>query len=418
MSTIIIWATIFLWSKISAPPPSLSMSRPRVHETHARSLSVGTQDSGSSETLLGKPRDATPAETQSSTGQHSILSLPLHVALVAIQFLLLIAWHQEWEHRIVFSVDREPLVAQLVKGILTTFITLYSAVLVFVTQSLALRHDLHTKQLLTATHDNAVAWSGLGSAVVRLWQQRAIPASSMGVLSALTYLAGISVLHTAFPGVAAPQSLVVNQSVPISTQSLPTFDLSGVNETNRQGFLEAAGQYAAGSLPFFSFLSPSNTLGLHGATLYDVLEPNTGAGSVRVSATGFNISCGYIPGTAFNATALSLNVSGTEYGLGNSESGLISTVSLSYKTTGAATYIISPPFPSPAVFYTTIPVLDSNNDTAPWMNLNFSSIPTIQAFRCSLGLVEQTVLVDSQSRNFTSFASESPPIEKQTSTCF
>ncbi|KAJ7614487.1 hypothetical protein FB45DRAFT_1110242 [Roridomyces roridus] len=370
------------------------MNRPPVlDETQARASTVDTQDSGSSETPLGKPR-----------GSSSVF--------------LLVVWHQQWEHRIVFSVDQELRVARLVKGILTAFITLYSALLVFVTQSLALHRDLLRRQLLTATHDNALAWSGLGSAVVRLWQQRAIPASSMGVLSALTYLAGISVLHTAFPGVAAPESLVVNQSMSISTQSLPAFNLSGLDEDNRQNFLyaddfifsgdttrsiftrNAAGQYAAASLAFFPFLTPGNSLGLHEATLYDVLEPNTGTGSVRVNATGFNISCGYLPHNAFNSNWQAVDVGGTEYWLGEADCD---------KPT--STHIT---FPSPAIFYTSIPVLDSNNSTAPWFKLN--QVPTIQIqiFRCSLTLVEQTVLVDSQLRNLTSFPSDMPQ-KKQTS---
>ncbi|KAJ7613435.1 hypothetical protein FB45DRAFT_1008948 [Roridomyces roridus] len=393
------------------------MNRPPVlDETQARAFTFDTQDYGSSETLQDKPRE--PAEIQYSR-QRKTLSLYLHVALVAIQVFLLVVWHKEWEHRIVFSVDHELPVAQLVKGILTTFITLYSALLVFVTQALALRCDLHRRQLLTATHDNAVAWSGLGSAIVRLWEQRAIPTSPTGVLTALTYLAGISVLHTAFPGVAAPESIVVNQSMPVSTQSLPAFNLSGVDEDNREDFLygdsfihlgEAAGNYAGGSLSFLPFLTPSNALGLHEATLYDLLEPNTGTGSVRVNATGFNISCGYIPDTAFNPTAQSVDVGGVEYYLGDADIDVITTVAWTAATNSSQRPLA---FPSRAVFYTSISVFDSSNNTAPWINLTHGH-PTVQVFRCSLGLVEQTVLVNSQSHNFTSFASETP-IEKQTS---
>ncbi|KAJ7613431.1 hypothetical protein FB45DRAFT_1065030 [Roridomyces roridus] len=387
------------------------MNWPRVLDsTYAHSVVVDTQVSGSGEPLLGKPWD--PQEGKSSSSrQRSILSFSLHVTLVAIQLVLLVVWHQEWEHQIVFSLDQELRVARLVKGILTTFITLYSALLVFVTQSLALGRDLHKMQLLTATHDNAAAWSGLGSAVVRLWQQRAVPASPIGVLTALTYLASISVLHTAFPGVAAPQSLVVNQSVPISTQSLPAFDFSAVDENNKEDFLYAVGQYASGSLDFLPFLTPSNTLGLHEATLYDVLEPNTGTGSVRVNATSFNISCGYIPDTAFNGKAQTINVGGTEFWLEETVNGTISTVKDILETDG--TVLGGPTFPFPAVFYTTIPVLDSHNNTAPSITVINLNQP-IQVFRCSLTLVHQTVLVDAQSHNLTT--SESTSIRKHTST--
>ncbi|KAJ7613466.1 hypothetical protein FB45DRAFT_1036403 [Roridomyces roridus] len=402
------------WSPPLRTSPSLSMNQPpELHETRPRSLADDTEDTGSGETLLDKP-GLEPTERDLSR-QRSILALCLHLALVTVQFLLLVVWHQEWEHEIIFTVDQELHVARLVKGILTTFITLYSALLVFVTQSLALRHDLNSRQPLTATHDNAVAWSGLGSAVVRLWQQRAVPASPVGVLCALIYLAGIAVLHTAFPAVAAPQSFVVNQSVPISTQNLPAFDLSGVNETNRQDFMEAAEQYAFSSLSFLPFLTPSNTLGLHEATLYDVLTPNGGTGSVRVNATGFNISCGYIPDAAVNATARRVDVGGEQYFLEDVCQVMISTLRRSPSLHEDSTFL-----GRHAVFYASIPVLDSNNNTAPWINgTELGPPPTVwavQIFWCTLGLVEQTVLVDSQSHNFTSFAFKTPPIEKHTST--
>ncbi|KAJ7613442.1 hypothetical protein FB45DRAFT_1036380 [Roridomyces roridus] len=377
------------------------------NEIHARSVTLETQDSADS-TLLGKPRprSASRDEIFSST-QPSFTVFTSGASRHPDRSPRCVA--AGWEHRVVFSADHELFVARLVKGVLTPFITLYCALLVFVMQSLALRRDLHKRQLLTAMHDNADAWSGLGSAIVRLWQQWDVPASPIGVLSALSYLASILVLHTAFPGVAAPQFLLVNQSVPISTQSLPAFDLSGVNANNRQALLNAAGQYAGASLSFLPFLTPINTLGLHEATLYDVIGPNAGTGSVRVNATGFNISCGYIPDTAYNTTAQSINVSGTEYFLGIANTDVITTVGFTPESQSP----ISITFPSPAVFYTTIPVLDSNNNTAPWINLNGFGAQAVQVFRCSHGLVEQTVFVDAQSHNLTS---DTPSIEKGTST--
>jgi hypothetical protein len=71
-------------------------------------------------------------------------------------------------------------------------------------------------------------------------------------------------------------------------------------------------------------------------------------------------------------------------------------------------------FPAQAVFYTSIPVLDSTNNTAPWVNLGESYDPWgIQLFRCSLSLVEQTAILDAQSRNLTSIG---PTINKTAST--
>ncbi|KAF8143775.1 hypothetical protein K438DRAFT_1496495, partial [Mycena galopus ATCC 62051] len=60
---------------------------------------------------------------------------------------------------------------------------IYSALLVFVTQTLSIRHSLHRDQTLTATHDTAAAWAGIGSSAVHVWHQKFVPASRMGVIS-------------------------------------------------------------------------------------------------------------------------------------------------------------------------------------------------------------------------------------------
>ncbi|KAJ6529300.1 hypothetical protein B0H19DRAFT_1193621 [Mycena capillaripes] len=373
---------------------------------------------GSSVPLLGNPPVPKPSVMKSSR-QLSILSLFLHLTLVAIHITLLVVWFRRWEHRLVFAVEHEHFVSRLVKGILTAFVTIYSALLVFVTQTLSFRRDLRRKQMLTATHDNVEAWTSLGSAVLRLWQQRAIPVSISGVLSALIYLASILVLHIAFPALAAPESFIVNRSIPVSTQSLPAFNFSGYNladKNDQRNIMNSAKQYAGGSLSFLPFLTPNNTLGLHETTLYDVLESNLGTGSVSVNATGFNISCGYI--SDMNVTRDSENVlcpcfglSGTEYSLTLTDSDIIAPLHYSIDTDGNNIPI---EFPSPSIFYTTIPVLDSNNNTAPWVNLTGSIGPqAIQIFRCSLTLVEETAVVDSQSHNLTSLGTS---INKTTST--
>lgn len=51
---------------------------------------------------------------------------------------------------------------------LTTYLQIYTAILVFVTQKLAMRRNLRAYQTLTATHDNISSWMGLGSALATL----------------------------------------------------------------------------------------------------------------------------------------------------------------------------------------------------------------------------------------------------------
>lgn len=112
------------------------------------------------------------------------------------------------------------------------------------TQTLAFRRDFRRSQSLTATHDNIGAWTGLGSAVAFLWQQRAIPASIWGVLSGLIYLANILVLHVTFPALLAVETVVLQHSNPVTTQSLPAFNFSGYdlsNENDRRGLMCVTG---------------------------------------------------------------------------------------------------------------------------------------------------------------------------------
>jgi hypothetical protein len=59
-------------------------------------------------------------------------------------------------------------------------------------------------------------------------------------------------------------------------------------------------------LPWVENLDRSQRLGLSNGSLYDViLQPYPGSQNPDVSATGFNISCGYIPGLAATGSTFS-----------------------------------------------------------------------------------------------------------------
>jgi maltodextrin utilization protein YvdJ len=103
---------------------------------------------------------------------------------------------------------------------------IYSTLLVFVTQKLSTRRDLQTHQTLTATHDNAAAWTGLGSAVSSIWNQRAIPASIMGVVSVFLYLANILVLHITTPALFSLDTFNASHQLIVQTEGLPTINQS------------------------------------------------------------------------------------------------------------------------------------------------------------------------------------------------
>jgi hypothetical protein len=109
---------------------------------------------------------------------------------------------------------------------------IYSSLLVFVTQVLAMRRSLRIRQTLTATHDNAAAWAGIGSATVRVWNQKAHSTSIISVLSAFLYLGNISILHITIPTLFSLQSFNSSPSFPVITHGLPALNLSAYNLSN------------------------------------------------------------------------------------------------------------------------------------------------------------------------------------------
>ncbi|KAJ7189814.1 hypothetical protein GGX14DRAFT_580371 [Mycena pura] len=143
--------------------------------------------------------------------------------------------------------------------------------------------------------DSAATLLRLGSAMVHVCKQRVIPASVIGVLSAFLYLGNILALHITIPALFSLQSFNSSRSILVITQGVPVYNLSGYNLSSENGrseaefdiFTQAAGSLS--SLP--SVLQSTAAVGLHGGTLYDVLEPNPGEGNVTVNATAFNVTC-------------------------------------------------------------------------------------------------------------------------------
>jgi len=94
----------------------------------------------------------------------------------------------------------------------------YSAVLLFLVQSVSIRRSILRRQSLTATHDITAAWSGLGSAISSLYNQISVTVSAWGVSAVVAYLTCLSILHITTPTLVVPQlfnstsSLMVNKT--------------------------------------------------------------------------------------------------------------------------------------------------------------------------------------------------------------
>ncbi|KAJ7457691.1 hypothetical protein FB451DRAFT_1183013 [Mycena latifolia] len=296
------------------------------------------------------------------------------------------------EHRLTFSLEHQRTISLLITAIATTFGT-----------TLSIRRRLQMEQPLTAIHDSAAAWSGLGSAVLRIWHQKALPASVIGVLSALLYLGNILVLHITTPALFSVETFNSSRLVPVGTHGLPAYNWSTYNLSNHDDLMNAGSNlsdYVLDSiLSFQSTVWSTQSLGLSGGTLYDVLDINSGVGNVSVDATGFNITCGYPRKMGmhfepkYDDWALRLEGVNFTYYIDPTQPGIISTP---FGSLFPQDYIL---------LYSTIPIVDSNNETGPMVDLSRpmgNSISAIQILQCSQTLVSQTAVVDSQTRQILS----------------
>ncbi|KAJ7088939.1 hypothetical protein C8R44DRAFT_751623 [Mycena epipterygia] len=135
-------------------------------------------------------------QTASSTLRVS--SFIFHSLLVAVHLALVGIWARGLEQHITVGLDNQKFASFLITATTTAFGTIYSALLVFVTQTLSMRRSLKIDQVLTATHDTAAAWAGIGAAISHLWNQKVVHvgrASIFGVLCATMYLSTIVGLH-------------------------------------------------------------------------------------------------------------------------------------------------------------------------------------------------------------------------------
>ncbi|KAJ7192930.1 hypothetical protein GGX14DRAFT_479502 [Mycena pura] len=306
-----------------------------------------------------------------------------------------------WEHSAVFALKDQTWVSLAITATVTTVGTLYSATLVFLTQKLSARKNLVQWQFLTATHDLAAAWTGIGSAISCLWQQQTICSSFAGIFSVLAYLASILTLHVTTPSLFAVEIFNSTNLINVSTVGLPVLS-SDIASPKIVNALTANVQTLT-NLPYLSSLA---TVGLDGATLYDVLALDNmaddtsttvlGTGTAEVTASTFQVDCGYLS----NASAASFDwnaTTGTWNVTISGQQGLHSLVPPMQGIVGSLyslNYLVSS-----VIFYSTIPVLDANGDTAP--QINPPSAPdgaaqSLQLFGCTHIVVPRTGVVVAQ----------------------
>ncbi|KAJ7883795.1 hypothetical protein B0H13DRAFT_2537894 [Mycena leptocephala] len=355
------------------------------------SIASSAQDEDAADTLLDSAitllqmgREAPKRSWFTTSRTLRLSSLILHLSLVTIHLAFVGIWARGLEHRFTVALDKEKIVSFLISATMTAFGSIYAALLVFATQTLSMRRSLQMDQVLTATHDNAAAWAGVGAAISHLWLQKTVSAraSMIGVLTAALYLATILGLHITTSSLFSLVTVDSTRSFGARTHGLPSFNSS-------PGFhdLEEMDVYAAGSL----YSLPS---------ILDI------PGNATVNASGFNVTCGYVADRITELQSSGSDIWKTAenplYEIHATQPGMIST----------SRSLISPP----VIFYSTIPIVDSSLKTGPLVNLSPPmpfSVSSIQIFLCSLSLVNQTATVDAQSRQLQALG---PDFKKSAST--
>lgn len=215
--------------------------------------------------------------------------------LVMIHVILVIFYSRHWEHHVTlsFTPTNNDVWPVVLSASLQAFYTTYTAVLLFLTQQLAIARTLVRRLKLTAIHDISGAWAGLGSALSSVWRQADIPASWWTTSAVAAYLASITVLHVTSSTLLQFQTFNTSMTTSVPT-TLGWLDDSSYGSFANLGFITP-------SLPVVNHLTGLVSAGLSNTTLYDTLKTNTIAGNATVNATTLTSHCGLIPNVTYSA---------------------------------------------------------------------------------------------------------------------
>ncbi|KAG6377267.1 hypothetical protein JVT61DRAFT_1331 [Boletus reticuloceps] len=167
------------------------------------SYDLGTRASSSEfldslDFVPSNPRTANPYQVREpkhmpdTCGRHWCYGL--HIVLVALHVVLLVLLVHHPEHSVVIPFETNILTTGL-SALLQAIYTLYSAILVVMTQRLALFRIVGNRRKLTTVHDVSGAWTGIGAAIYVLWQQRQVASSILEIIAVVTYLTSMLILH-------------------------------------------------------------------------------------------------------------------------------------------------------------------------------------------------------------------------------
>lgn len=220
----------------------------------------------------------------------------LHAILVVIHVALVICYIFRWEHCVTLpytqtNTDFWPVV---LSASLQAFYTIYMAILLFLTQRLAMSRMLARRQKLTVIHDICGAWAGLGSALSSIWRQIEIPTSWWAISAVTAYLASISVLHITSSSLLQFQTFNTSMATSVPTKRGWPNDWTNIN-------INSFDWASIGtSLPVVGKLPGLVSVGLSNNTIYDIPQTNSIAANATVSATTISSSCGLLPNITYS----------------------------------------------------------------------------------------------------------------------
>lgn len=286
-------------------PPSLGPNHREggkwfLEETNGLRTSRGDEQDG----LVSKPSSAATVLGLTIAGLRR-LNLSLHILLLALHVVLVVMYSQHLEQRIIVPYSEGSKFPTILSVSLQAFYTLYTAVLVAVTQRLGLLRTLHCRQKLTTLADASSAWTGIGNALIGLWNNARMPKGALLSIIIAAYLASTTVLHVFGSSVLTFQPH--NQTV---MMSLPTW-ITWPNASSEvwTGFGAETPGLAWG--PITDIMANEQILkgfltqrqGIVGPTLYDTLQPTSAAGIAQVNATTIGFECGLLPNVSANGVS-------------------------------------------------------------------------------------------------------------------
>ena len=160
----------------------------------------------------------------------------------------------------------------------------YTFILVFMTQRLAVSRVMVRKQSLTRVHDVSQAWTSIGSALFGLWQQAKVAASLRTTLAITTYYLCISILHVSSTTVM--QFEVFSSTKNSTVQSTVAWPASFGNNTYDWAKLSPI-------VPLDQLHSLS-TKELVDSTVYDTPSVDLTSVNATVNATTIHANCGLL----------------------------------------------------------------------------------------------------------------------------